>query len=475
MAGIYSYYHQPSLGTDESEVHHDYQPHITSRVLENSIHQHNSRGGLGSDPITLADQNNSTISQSTISHTGSDFVVYGRVPPWPHTISLHGEEDEDAHDVDRETFDMSSDSDDDPFKYDRESFTVFLQPSREREVSAALRCVSADSTASISGIAPYAPLQQQNNTPCVGQTTNPFTNRLRCYQTSNVEYDWESGGTSNEVRISIRPLTAPPNSPIVLTSRIEDHAERPGGGDGKKEISALMSDGADWETVATSVGQFDSNRALASSNGLSGSHLVKVTGSSIADYSDTSSVHVPHFDAFSSTERILPRKSSEHMNMADNTSERSVFPGGKKPVFRTPPRLIARVRRNTSHSATVMRNMPTDLHHIGITTEATRGHPGTNSTLRSGHYPAPGRGIGGDDCFFPTDSVNEEAYLSWEARRRRRGAFDSALSWYTRGETGSLTRQQRRNVLLVGIVFAGLWLVVLAVFVTIVVARRVGE
>ncbi|KAL2180177.1 uncharacterized protein P884DRAFT_192855 [Thermothelomyces heterothallicus CBS 202.75] len=750
---------------------------------------------VDSTSINLAARNYSAISQSTASPVASDVVVYGRIPPYSCTGSLHDRGYGEAKESHGETSDdLSSDSDEDPFKYDRDSFTIFLQPSREREVSAALRCVSADSAASISGISRHTPSQRPNNTPRVGHIANPFANRLQCYQTSIVDYDWESGDASNEVKISVRPPTAPPNSPVEAASGVRDHVEGAGSGHDRRNVNTLISDGADWETVATSLGQFDSNRALASSSGLSGSHLVKVTGSSIADYSDTSSIHVPHFDAFSSTERILPQQASENMRntshsralngpgrpvflpkprihrvngylqnsrrmftdtttgssanpsrnalveklsasirsrsarkraqqlqrrsneqwpksrfesleslsstyseppsvtdsapmassaceggstlvpvnenaggivmvrrgkegrqtqeskrgtlaspltgepstahakdkqptdsshsprsfdsptlfsfplislqeaasraanrsqndddrtvtskgrthknssmvsskanqktapptpqvtepmhahtrrptsasilgirvthqdspvhsqdrialgcnrvssyrsgsplscrrsalsrtfdpMADSTSQQSIFPGGQQSVFRTRPRLIARDQRNTSRSATVMRTMTADLHRIATATETSRGHTGTNISLRSGHYPLPCRGTVVDDYFFPTDSVNEEAYLSWEARRRRRvcyyamcvlsafpffaplvyrGTFDSALSWYTRGETGSLTRRQRRNVLVVGVVFAGLWLVVLAVFVTIVVNRRVG-
>ncbi|KAL2165367.1 hypothetical protein VTH06DRAFT_665 [Thermothelomyces fergusii] len=365
-------------------------------------------------------------------------------------------EHEEVHDNHGEASDdLSSDSDDDPFKYDRDSFAVFLQPSRERE-------------------------------------------------TSNVEYDWASGDAPNEVRISVRPPVAPPNSPVVLASGVEDSVERPGGGHGRKEMSTLMSDGADWETVATSVGQFDSNRALASSSGLSGSHLVKVTGSSIADYSDTNRTAPGHNRVTSHGSRsplscgcsVLSRTFDP---MADSAPEQGAFPDGKQSVFRARPRLVARGRgSNTSRSATATRTMAADLHRIATpATEATRGRAGTtNIGFRSGHYYPPGsRRTGADDYFFPADGVNEEAHLSWEARRRRRvyycamcvlsalpffaplvyrGTFDPALSWYTRGEIGCLTRRQRRNVLVVGVAFAGLWLVVLAIFVTIVVSRRVG-
>lgn len=93
----------------------------------------------------------------------------------------------------------------------------------------------------------------------------------------------------------------------------------------------------------------------------------------------------------------------------------------------------------------------------------------------------------------PFGVLTEEAYLSWEARKRRMvyyyvmctlcifpfiapliywGTFDSALSWITRGETARLTRRQRRNVVVLGALFSAAWLVALAVLVTLVVTGK---
>lgn len=52
-----------------------------------------------------------------------------------------------------------------------------------------------------------------------------------------------------------------------------------------------------------------------------------------------------------------------------------------------------------------------------------------------------------------------------------KGTFNSVLSWYTKGETGHLTRRQRRNVRILGIIVSAIWLVALAVFVTLAVKR----
>lgn len=173
------------------------------------------------------------------------------------------------------------------------------------------------------------------------------------------------------------------------------------------------------------------------------------------------------------------------------TSSDTSFPGpGSQSVFETPPCLIARDQRNTARAANltmsnVRKTMTADPQQIAAM-EAS-------ASLNSAH--------GGDRgvplAFFAssTDDADAAAYLSWEARKRRqayyyamcalcvvpffallvyRGTFDSALSWYTRGETGSLTRRQRRNTLVIGIVFSGVWLVALTVFVTVMVNRKGG-
>jgi hypothetical protein len=98
-----------------------------------------------------------------------------------------------------------------------------------------------------------------------------------------------------------------------------------------------MSDGCgDWETVATTVGQFDSNRAFASSTSFSGCHPTKFTGSSIADYSDAGSFRAPRFDAFSSTERILQHPTG---GLAPNTRFYRTLKDTGRPVFLPKPRI----------------------------------------------------------------------------------------------------------------------------------------
>lgn len=136
------------------------------------------------------------------------------------------------------------------------------------------------------------------------------------------------------------------------------------------------------------------------------------------------------------------------------------YPRATTPVFGSPPCLVARDKRDGARAA---------------------------------HLTADLRQLAAMEAGTPFGALTDEAYLSWEARKRRqgyyylmcilcifpfiaplvyRGTFDSALSWYTRGETASLTRRQRRNVLVLGIVISGVWVCALAVFVTVVVNRK---
>jgi hypothetical protein len=306
---------------------------------------HSARASRGrppnfSRPVRSVHSVSNSPGFTTVSVNGSQgsglAVNYGRPLPQPVREILQDrtcQESDTSHASSNAG--LSTDSDEDPFKYDRRSYTVFLQPSREREVSAALRRVSGESTASASGIFQHSP-SQEPATPRLAQSNNPFVNRLQCYQAPILEYDWDDEDGPNEVKISVRSPPAPPSSPIQPATGLSEFVQGLESQRRRKDIHTLMSDGADWETVATSVGQFDSNRALASSTGLSGSHPVKTTGSSIADYSDTSSVHVPQFDAFSSRERILQYPATD---CTPDDRYRRTLRDTRRPVFLPKPRI----------------------------------------------------------------------------------------------------------------------------------------
>ncbi|GAB1310179.1 hypothetical protein MFIFM68171_00389 [Madurella fahalii] len=237
-----------------------------------------------------------------------------------------------------------TDSDADPFEYDRDSYTIFLMPAREREVSAALRCFSGASADANVGSAP-ASLGQEQVLPAsvssadapqtvnvAAQQSNPFFEKLHSYQTPQVPPDWKLEADSNLVRVPVRYSAIPDQAAahrVRAAQRSEAHSPA-------ENTEAVMSDGGDWETVGTSVGQFDSNRAFASDIGLARTHPVKITGSSIADYSDGNSLPPASSDAFSSTDRILQHPSPRR---DDVPRYRRTLRDTGRPIFPAKPRI----------------------------------------------------------------------------------------------------------------------------------------
>ncbi|KAK3335505.1 heterokaryon incompatibility protein-domain-containing protein [Cercophora scortea] len=258
---------------------------------------------------------------------------------------------------------LTSDSDEDPFRYDRGSYTLFLQPSREREVSVALhRNVSAASTlhskaticspetsprreANVPPVPPVPQLLYREPAKAPGEATkskNPFFKKLdlQLYQKGDVEYDWDAIDDPNQVKVTVQAppgVSSPPARPDS-GARVDNTAAlgSPVNGLIQESRHAIMSEGGDWETVGTDVGYFDSNRACASSSGFTGGRIVKTTGSSIADYSDDGGWPAASFDGFSSAERILQHPtngdipSSRHLRTLKDTG---------RPIFLPKPRI----------------------------------------------------------------------------------------------------------------------------------------
>ncbi|KAK4181344.1 hypothetical protein QBC36DRAFT_296889 [Triangularia setosa] len=240
---------------------------------------------------------------------------------------------------------LTSESDEDPFKYDRKSYNVFLQPVREREVSLALhQLIGTEST---------TPLDENNNatnpftSPTLFskesgqgglQSRNPYLNRLQSYKAPEVEDTWEGQDDPNEVKIPVqRPSSFAPALHPEPPAQNRDLTQNWRTGFYDDHFHQAQSEGGDWETVGTNVGgRFGSNLACASGTGLSGSQVIKVTGSSIADYSDCSSFGPSPYDAFTSTERILQHPTDD-MNPT-NQLFRNLKDTGR-PVFLPKPRV----------------------------------------------------------------------------------------------------------------------------------------
>ncbi|KAK4184049.1 hypothetical protein QBC35DRAFT_69095 [Podospora australis] len=224
---------------------------------------------------------------------------------------------------------FTTESDEDPFKYDRNSYTIFLQPSREREVSVALQRLSSSfmpdlgtelspgpwisPTPSPEHDIPAAPapatIVTQTLAQPVLQSNNPFLNNLQFYRNPVIQSEWTEQDEPAQVSIAVQ--RSPSQESFPKPESFPDQGALVEGWDDNSLYSAGIgrntpSEGFnDWETVGESVGQFDSQRACASGTGLSGSHDVKETGSSIADYSDFGGYELSQYDAFASTDRIL--------------------------------------------------------------------------------------------------------------------------------------------------------------------------
>lgn len=271
----------------------------------------------------------SQVSSGTLSLVGVDEELYTS-----HTGLPAGE---------LSTGDFTADSDEDPFEYDRGSYTIFLKPAREREVSAALRCFSGASTGVNVGSAPASPGQAPvlpsvspadapQTVNSVSQHSNPIYDKLPSYQTPQVPQDWNIESGPNLVRVPVR-YSAIPDQVVANQNQAAQRSEvHPPA----ENIEVVMSDGGDWETVGTTLSQFDSNRAFASDIGLVRTHPVKVTGSSIADYSDGNSLPPAPSDAFSSTDRIL-RHPSPHCD--DIPRHRRTLRDSCRPIFPAKPRI----------------------------------------------------------------------------------------------------------------------------------------
>ncbi|KAK0617973.1 hypothetical protein B0T17DRAFT_643034 [Bombardia bombarda] len=253
---------------------------------------------------------------------------------------------------------LTSESDEDPFKYDRQSYGIFLQPSKEREVSMALQRMGSTGTthSRVTAHSQLSPIQGSSPPPMPPlplahnvshlpakntSKKNPFFDgiTLHRYQNPAVEYDWDEGDDPTQVKISVKPQmmsSSPPRAPTGLGVHLDKFADQE-----FQDHAHIMSEGGDWETVGTDIGNFDSNRACASGTTYSGGHhIIKTTGSSIADYSDAGDFPPPpSFDqSFSSADRILQHPGAGDYITNSSCQLRNLKDTGR-PVFLPKPRL----------------------------------------------------------------------------------------------------------------------------------------
>ncbi len=246
---------------------------------------------------------------------------------------------------------MTTESDDDPFKYDNQSYSAFLQPSKEREVSAALRRVSGLSSHSRGTVCspdgtPYRSSARPPPIPKKDMSRHPLRQGGSPKQPQEAFYDSSAiksirrvaEGDPLDIKVVLRggppskdhptaSASASNSNPNALTDKNLGLGEFKGPG-----REHVQSDGDDWETVATSGFRYGSaDGTLPVFN----SQPIKTTGSSIADLSDESFYDVP-FDDFASTDRIIKHPRSDGSLGSYHVRE---VKGSNMPVFVARPRV----------------------------------------------------------------------------------------------------------------------------------------
>jgi len=227
---------------------------------------------------------------------------------------------------------MTTESDDDPFRYDKQSFSVFLQPSKEREVSAALRRVSGLSSHSKGTLCSPdgSPIRSSERPPPVpenavapAEAPSPMPGSLSrrpdavFFDASALRAVQGDGDGPYKVKVTMRH-DSPSNK-----GRVAHH-----GGNGPPALTdknlrlghfyqgknTVVSDGDDWETVATSGAGLGSIGLSLPPELLTGSNVVKLTGRNIDDdiSDDNVSCNDVPFDDFASTDRMIQHPVSDN-------------------------------------------------------------------------------------------------------------------------------------------------------------------
>ena len=309
------------------------------------------------DLLEIADQNN--VGTSAGYNKGNQYLEANHHEPTDNHLAHESITDIEA--LRRAAFStggLTTDSDEDPFKYDRGSYTVFLQPSREREVSEALHRVSGGSTTytnetnhnghactardPIGSAAPPMPPSSGLGYQTTAKRNINIPNKaamkklaLRAYNPKHLQWDEDDEEFDDEFGDLDAAKTDRGDWETVGSNLGFAKTDR---GDWEtigSNLDAVKSDGEEWETVGSSVGQFNSYRAYASGSGFGTRFGLRTTGSSIADYSETSSIRDESFGAFASTEKIVQHPmSGKHNNYVIRTLR-----GDNRPVFLPQPRI----------------------------------------------------------------------------------------------------------------------------------------
>lgn len=195
---------------------------------------------------------------------------------------------------------------------------LFVQASKEREVSVALCHVGCASTAHSQGTLcspDGTPIRQSSQPPQHPIPPLPTRDAIQqfakqhsqkpsppespaIYSNSAAQLPWQAGNHTIVVKVPIQKAMTENSQPAEkpATSAVADNAAP----------RDVMSDGDEWETVGTSVGGPNNNRVRLPNSAAVGRYGANITGSSIADFSDEPSVRMGGSrDGFSSTDRIV--------------------------------------------------------------------------------------------------------------------------------------------------------------------------
>ncbi|CAK7272304.1 hypothetical protein SEPCBS119000_005051 [Sporothrix epigloea] len=210
---------------------------------------------------------------------------------------------------------MTSDSEEDPFRYDKDAYNIFLHPSKERDISAALNkvgCLSSRSRTTVYSDLYALPPRQislRQSTVTKKYEVDLFSSDSKqvrsqtpkslgeFYDTSFIQPNWAAERDAYEVKVVLQDVShnarispsdrsrpiydgAFKGNKILRTTGLgpiqkENYHRR------KDEENILSNERDDWETVATTQGGFGSMRLPLGEIGVNGANI---TGSSVADW-----------------------------------------------------------------------------------------------------------------------------------------------------------------------------------------------
>lgn len=279
---------------------------------------------------------------------------------------------------------MTTDSEEDPFRYDKDAYNVFLHPSKERDISAALNQISGVSSLSRATLCtqgddlparklslrpPPIPKEYLDDPFLTGPTRarSPTPESADgFYDTSVIQPNWAVERSAYEVKVVLQDVSNNQNVNTGRRSKNRDGstamsektlpvlAQPPfqAGGlyrRGKENMPSSERD--DWETVATTAPGFGSTglhppigRGLEAIN----SRGAKITGSSLADVSDDNSFRNVPFDEYASTDRIVQHPSG-HEDSEESLQIHHIS-GTKVPVM-VPKQRVHRVNGYPQNSS----------------------------------------------------------------------------------------------------------------------------